>query len=373
MRQSGVAQDVIEPARAADPGPAASDTPAASPTPASAAPRQRFYALDALRGLAIGLMVFVNLAGNHALPPTFEHSEWHGLTLADTVFPGFMVAMGTALPYATRAGWRRVVGRAILLVLIGSALVSYESSEPFDLTVGVLQMIGVAYLLTWFVTRLPRVAQSPVVALLLIGVTAAYLWYPVPPLGGGSFEPAMNVGDWFDAQIGFAPAPENPHAWLPGVGSVFIGVLAGRISREHTGWRRVARLGALGGATLLAGLLLGTVVPINKYLWTSSFVLVTGGIAVLALLVLALVTPPRSKGGPVRPLVVLGGHAIVVYAFSETVVARARAEWLWPTWEPVVTERWGEVAAGAAFPLGAVLACLLLAWAMELLDIHVRL
>lgn len=333
----------------------------------------RFYPLDALRGLAIALMVFVNWAGNWSLPPAFGHSDWHGLTLADTVFPGFLVAMGTAMPYASRTGWRRAFGRAALLYLIGCALVSYKYSEPFDLSVGVLQLTAAAYLVTWLIMRLPRLAQLPVVAALLTAITAAYLWFPVPGVGAGSFEEGANVGEWFDSLLGLEPHPENPHAWLPAVGSVFIGVLAGRICREHTGRRRLGLLLVLGSVTLGLGLALSVVVPVNKHLWTSSFVLVTGGIAVLTLVVLALLIPASSRGGVFRPLVILGGHAIVVYAFSETVVGRARDEWLWPTWEPIITENWGEVAAGAAFPAAAVLVCLLLAWAMERLNIHIRL
>lgn len=348
----------------------------AIPPPEAAAARpvsERFYALDALRGLAIALMVFVNWAGNWSLPTMFHHSEWAGLTLADTVFPGFLVAMGTAMPYATRTGWRRAFGRAIMLVLIGSALVSFKYRIPFELRVGVLQLIGVAYLLTWLVTRLPRRAQLPVVLALLAAVTVLYLRYPVPGVAAGSFEPGANLGEWFDATLGMERHPENPHAWLPAVGSVFIGVMAGHISRENSGWRRLGLLTALGVGTLALGLLLSPIVPVIKFLWTPSFLLVNGGIAVLMLVLLALAIPAGSRGFLLRPLVILGGHAIVVYAFSETIVARLHDEWLWPRWEPVVTARWGEVAAGFAFPIAAVLACLLLAWVMERLRIRVRL
>ncbi len=103
-------------------GPARPD--AASPTDAasSATPQAtlakppRFYALDAFRGLTIALMVFVNWPGNWYLPGAFGHSEWSGLTLADTVFPGFLVAMGTAMPYATRTRWRNALGRTFKLL-----------------------------------------------------------------------------------------------------------------------------------------------------------------------------------------------------------------------------------------------------------------
>lgn len=343
----------------------------AEPTEAAAVD-SRFYALDALRGVAIALMIFVNWAGNYELPPAFGHSEWHGITLADTVFPGFLVAMGTAMPYARRTGWRRAFGRAAMLYLIGSALVSFKYDIPFQLSVGVLQLIGVTYLVSWMILKTPRVAQLVIVVGLVVGVTLAYLWPPMSGVAAG-FEPETNAGEWFDAMLGMSPHPENPHAWIPAVGSVFIGVLAGRISQESTGRRRLVRLAILGAVTLGLGLLISPVVPPNKYLWTASFILITGGIAILALVVLALLIPSSSRGGPLRPFVILGGHAIVVYAFSETVIGRAHGEWIWPELEPVVTERWGEVAAGAAFPLAAVVVSLLLAWVMERFDIRIRL
>ena len=349
-----------------DPGTQA-DAPAPKPK------RERFYALDALRGLAIALMIFVNLAGNWSLPPTFAHSDWVGVTLADTVFPAFLEAMGTAMPYGSRTGWRRAFGRAAMLFLVGSALVSFRYGLPFGLTMGVLQLIGATYLLTWLVMRLPRVAQTPVVAAIGIGVIAAYLFFPVPGVGAGSFEPDANLGDWFDAWLGLETHPEGPHAWLPATITVYLGVLAGHISREHTGRPRLIRLAALGGGSLALGLALSPVVPVIKHLWTPTFALVTGGIALLALVLLALCIPAGSRGGVFRPLVILGGHALVAYAFAETVLARMRDDWPWPDWEPIVTERWGELTAGVLFPLAAVLTCLLLAWVMERLDIHIRL
>lgn len=346
-----------------------------SPTRRRAAvpPPERFYALDALRGLAIGLMVFVNWAGNSSLPSAFGHSAWHGITLADVVFPGFLVAMGTAMPFSRRTGWRRAVGRAALLYLIGSALVSFKLGTPFQLSVGVLQLIGVTYLVTWLILRAPRSAQAPIVASILVLVTALYLWAPLPGVTPGSFEPGTNVGEWLDAALGMRPHPENPHAWLPAVGSVFLGVLAGQVSRESSGRGRIVQLTGLGAASLAVGVLLSPLVPVNKFLWTPTFVLVTGGLTILALVALALVIPAGSRGGPVRPLVILGGHAIVVYAFSETIIGRAHGVWIWPRLEPEISARWGELTAGFAFPLAAVALCLLLAWAMERLNIRIRL
>jgi len=363
------------------PGPTRSEAGNPSVTSASATPQgspakpPRFYALDAFRGLTIALMVFVNWPGNWYLPEAFGHSEWSGLTLADTVFPGFLVAMGTAMPYATRTSWRSAWGRTFKLFMLGCVLVSYKYMVPMDIyPAGILQMTAVAYLLVWLVTRTPRYVQWAIMAVFFLGITAAWLWYSPPGLPAGSFTQDANLADWFDTTVlGIGPNPENPHGWIQAASSVYIGYLAGEISRATSGLRRIGWLATLGAGTLVLGVVLAVVIPLNKYLWTPSFVLVTGGIAVLELVLLALIIPASSKGGLLRPLVVLGGHAIVVYAFSETIVGRAHNVWLWPYWEPLVTERFGELFAGALFPAVAVLSCFALAYAMEKLNIHVRL
>ncbi len=364
----------FHPARAEAAPPPEPAAPATDVQAVAGAKPPRFYALDAMRGFTIGLMVFVNWAGNWYLPAAFGHSEWDGLTLADTVFPAFLVAMGTAMPYATRTSWRSALGRTFKLFMLGCVLVSYKFMVPMDIyPAGILQMTAIAYLLVWLVTRLPNYAHWTIMGVFFLGITAAWLWFSPQGLPAGSFDEGANLADWFDGVLGIGPNPENPHGWIQAASSVYIGYLAGSISRAMTGLRRIGWLAILGACTLVLGIMLGTVIPFNKYLWTPSFVLVTGGIAVLELVVLALIIPPKSKGGPLRPLVVLGGHAIVVYAFSETIIGRARDVWIWPYWEPIVVERFGEVFAGALFPALGVLACFVLAYVMEKLNIHVRL
>ena len=332
---------------------------------------QRFLALDALRGLAILLMIVVNWPGNYELPSQFAHADWNGLTMTDVVFPAFLVAMGASLTYSGRVGWRRALGRCAMLYLIGCALVSFKYEQPFDLSVGVLQLTAAAYLLTWLLTRLPRVSQAPLVGLMLVGVAAAYLFVSAPGVDAGQFIQDRTIGEWFDHWLGLPPHPENPHAWLPAVGSVFLGVLAGRIVHENERRPALLRLLLLGGGALVVGLLASPVVPLNKHLWTPTFVLVTGGISLLLLVVLDLLVPRRSKGGPLRPLVVAGGQPIIVYAFSETVVGRFHEKW-WPDIEPGVTERWGPIVGGLSFPLAFVVIAIVIAWILEKAKIRIR-
>lgn len=335
-------------------------------------PSRRVYSLDALRGLAIALMIFVNWQGNEAMTDQLEHVEWDGLRIADLAYPTFMVAIGVSMPFATRTGWRHAWGRAIMLYLIGSALVSFKFGTPFALTPGVLQMAGMAYLIAWYVLLLPRKAQAPVMAGLLALTGAAYLWLERPGVVPGSFEPGTTIGEWFDTWLGMWPHNENPHAWIPAAASVFVGVLAGRICQERTGWARRGRLAALGAGLLAAGALVSLVIPVIKVLWTPSFVLVTGGIAILVLVVLDMLIPPRSKGGLLRPLVLVGGHPLVVYAFTETLVGWLLSIWYWPSVEPGLVEEHGALFAAVAFPLGAFAAGVVLAWVMERANIHIR-
>lgn len=357
-----------------DPGPADAEPQAELPAVSTPARPARFWALDAVRGLSIVMMIMVNWPGNDSLPAPFHHTEWSGLSLADCVFPAFLACMGAAMPLATRTGWRRAFGRAIMLYLIGAALVSFRDESQFDMGVGVLQLTAVAYLLTWLILQLPPMAERAVVALILVAVTLAYLYASPDGVVAGSFEQGTTIGEWLDYHLGFDAHPENPHAVLPAVLTVYAGVLAGRVIKGTAGARRLIHLALLGGAVLAAGGVLSLIVPVNKYLWTPSFALVTGGLTILAIAAAALLVPPGSKGGPLlRPFVLVGGHAIVVYAFSEAIVSRSLRQWIWPDLDPIVTERWGESWAALMFPLAAVLTAILLAWVMERLNIHVRL
>jgi predicted acyltransferase len=158
----------------------------------------------------------------------------------------------------------------------------------------------------------------------------------------GGAEPDWSWAHTVDAALGLPFSAEAPHGYLASAVTVFLGVLAGRALQSGTGRATLVRLTAGGTALLAAGLALAPVVPLNKRLWSPSFVLVTGGIALLALALLHWLVDKRGVVRPFRPFEVLGLNAIVAFVFSE-VVFRAV---LSPTVQPAV-DGWVSSVAGA--------------------------
>ncbi|MEO6715382.1 MAG: heparan-alpha-glucosaminide N-acetyltransferase domain-containing protein [Mycobacteriales bacterium] len=281
--------------------------------PATSPRRSRLLAVDALRGLAVVGMLLVNNTGLPASTPAeLAHSDWHGLTIADLVFPLFLFVVGVAVPLAkTPASLRSVLRRSALLFVIGSLLVSAKHAH-FGPSTGVLQHIAGAYLLCWLLLRLPRRWQ-PVVAIGLLGaVWAAYAMW------GGGYEPTQNVAARVDEALLGRFSAEQPHNLPTSMVSVWFGVLAGRALVEHRdAEHRLARLLLLASSTLVAGLALVLAgVPLNKPLWTPSYVLITAGIGTTLLAAAHQVVDRWGARAPARPLVVLGANAIAVYVVT---------------------------------------------------------
>ena len=317
----------------------------------------RVAALDLLRGAAVAGMILVTSPGDwnyrHAW---LTHAGWNGWTLADMVFPTFLFAVGMALALAyPRASGRdpsrlrigaRVVRRAAVLVAIGlvlNALVALATSDLAHVRLpGVLQRIGVAWALA-ATLLLATAAGSPrtglrlnpravciAVVLLLVGYTAALFWIPLPASAAGRLDPAGSVPAYLDrllfgvrhlwpygtdAEGRVVYDPEGLLSTLPATANVLLGVLAA------WQWRQAPALALrrifLGGVLLfVAGLLLDHWLPINKRLWTASFVLLSGGFSAMSLVLLA--RPARSAAAArlLWPLRVLGGNAILAFVLS---------------------------------------------------------
>lgn len=316
---------------------------------------QRLLALDAVRGLAVVGMLLVNNSGDRsATPVELAHSYWHGLTVADLVFPLFLFVVGAAMPLAKTTGsLRSVLRRSALLFVIGSLLVSAKHGHLAPST-GVLQHIAGAYLLCWLLVQLPRRWQ-PVVAIgVLAGVWLAYeVW-------GGGYGQSSNVAAHVDKAIVGQFSAEQPHNLPTSMVSVWFGVLAGRALVEHQDEeRRLARLLLLAASTMAAGLALVLAgMPLNKHLWTPSYTLVTAGIGATVLALAYQLVDRLGWRRPARPLVVLGANAIAVYVATSLV-----AVLLLPRRAPVIA--WLRWIGGPQFAAVAYAALFVVAgWAM---------
>ncbi len=325
-----------------------------------AAAPPRVLALDALRGLAVVVMLLVNNPGDResTLWP-LRHSEWAGLSPADLVFPVFLFAVGASLPFSTKAMTpRTALRRAGLLFLLGCALSSIKRGEPV-LTMGVLQHIAVAYLVGWAVTRLPRRWWAPAAIALLGAGWVVYELVGGPGVVPGSYVEATTPAGVLDTAVFGAPRAEGIISSLLSAVSVVAGAVMGAAVRDGLPAAQVRRRALLTAAACAsAGAVLALDVPVVKALWTPSYALL-GHAAACALLALLLTLPDRRQG----LLRTVGGNPLAVYVLA-TLATYTVLEWLRPAtvgflgqelpgW--LVSLAWALMAAGLGCAVAVVL------------------
>lgn len=264
-----------------------------------------------------------------------RHDSWHGLTIADVVFPLFLVVMGAGMaqwlrPPLTASKMRRLVGRSLALIAIGVVVFGWwgEGGGLDSLRVpGVLQRIGIAGLLAG--VAVAGLRRWWAVALLAGGLLVAYGWFlesatvagcrgvDVPSCTAAGQVDAAVFGAshmYRDGEAGYDP--EGLASTASAVASVLLGWLAGDLLRR----RRIASLGLLGLACGVVGIVWSGALDVNKRMWTPSFTLVTAAISIALLLVAhAAVDRNRLGSGLASPLVALGRNALLVYVGQHVV------------------------------------------------------
>ncbi|RYY90494.1 MAG: DUF1624 domain-containing protein [Chitinophagaceae bacterium] len=337
----------------------------------------RFYALDVFRGATVALMILVNNPGSwgHIYGP-LEHAEWHGLTPTDLVFPFFLFAVGNAMafvmPRFAAAGdgafWRKVLKRSALIFAIGLFLnwwpfvrwqgdsllangwtwwapalenvagIKQNGQQLFGIRVlGVLQRIAICYLAASVIIYYckPRGALFTGLFLLLAYWALCFCLgdYTMPGFFGNAIDAALlrvphmyNRETWEGVPQVFDP--EGLVSTLPAITQVIFGYLVGdyilRNSQQadptdpQSGlYRTLTGLFVTAVGLLLAGYIWQLVFPVNKRIWTSSYVVVTTGMAILVLCTLLYAIELRSvRGGWTRFFDVFGKNALFVFALS---------------------------------------------------------
>jgi predicted acyltransferase len=286
----------------------------ATATPAPSAPAEvgrRVVALDAVRGLAVVVLLTAMHPGpREAFPYHYRHPEWHGLSFIDLFFPVFLFAVGASIPFSSRGERAGAVAwRAAKLFLVGVGLALVTKRELR--VAGVLQHIAFAYLLAWLVLRLPRWAQAAVFAGGLLATWAAFVAFadgPDPWAMTGGY--AHEVNGWLFGAFRTEGIPQSALSAL----NVLVGAWCGQLVRRVDDPRTMVRRAAAGAAVLVvAGLALTEWVPLNKKLWTPSYVLVTAGASVAVFAAFAWLSEVRGRRAWAQPLVELGSNAIGVY------------------------------------------------------------
>ena len=300
----------------------------------------RLSSLDVFRGLTVMGMVVVNNPGDwgHIYPP-LEHAAWHGCTPTDLVFPFFLFIVGVSLVYALAGvkqrgepqgpALKQVLKRAAVLFGLGLLTSLYPR---FDFSVvrimGVLQRIALVYLgCSIIYLKTNWRTQLGLLIIFLLGYAALLQLVPVPGTGPANLEPTTNLGAWLDRTL-LTEAhlwkqsrtwdPEGLLGTLPALGTGLLGGLAAQWLRRPAlaAPAKVRGLLAAGAAGVLLGLLWNTWFPINKALWTSSYVLFTGGLALLVLAGLYWLCDVRGYRRWAAPAVAFGVNAIAAFVGS---------------------------------------------------------
>ena len=323
------------------------ESPLADSSAAIKAPR-RLLSLDVLRGITIAFMIMVNNNGGPGSWRFMNHAAWNGLTPTDLVFPTFLFVVGVSVVFAFDARLARgasrssiawhTVRRAVILFLLGIVVNSFPFfTLPHMRFYGVLQRIAVCFLVVGLFYLWDRRAWTKLVALgvALIGYWVLLRWAPVPGAGlpGRDFpfmDPSMNLTSWLDrclmphhlyleAPLYNVRDPEGLLSDLPAIGTALIGVLTGLWLRtEKLVATKTRGLAIAALVSLALGYLWSIWFPINKNLWTSSYVLVAAGysLALFSLVHWAIEQKGWRRSGT-WVWMVFGANAIVAYLVSE--------------------------------------------------------
>lgn len=308
--------------------------------------KQRLLSLDVFRGATVAAMILVNNPGSWSnIYPPLAHASWHGCTPTDLIFPFFLFIVGVSIAYAMgskkldptthKSTLIKASKRALTLFGLGLFLSLFPKvfTNPIEAfsTVripGVLQRIGVVFIISALIFL--KNSEKNILKI-LVGLLVAYwammTFIPVPGVGYANLEKETNLGAWFDRLV-LTEAhlwksaktwdPEGILSTIPAISSCLFGVLVGVYLRRKDiiDSVKVSWLFSIGILALLAGLVWDLQFPINKSLWTSSFVLYTGGWATILLSLTYWLIDINGYKKFTKPFVVYGVNAITVFFLS---------------------------------------------------------
>ena len=303
---------------------------------------ERLLALDAFRGMTIAGMLLVNNPGTwSAIYPPLEHAPWHGWTPTDLIFPFFVFIVGITTHISLTARERQgvsssavtaqILRRGALIILLGLLLQAFPFFPLTRLTglrfPGVLQRIGVCYIAAALIAR-GRSSRdvAGITALLLLVYWGLQALVAPPGVPSPTIDvPENTLSAWLDRIIFGRHLWQQSRTWdpegllstLPAIGTCLLGVLAGRrLSGPEPLPDRLNTLFAAGAVGMVAGLIWNWVFPINKNLWTSSYVIFTAGMASVTIAACIWLIDVRRMTFWTKPFVVFGMNPIVAFVGS---------------------------------------------------------
>lgn len=307
--------------------------------------QERLHSLDVFRGATVVSMIIVNNPGSwESVYPPLLHAEWNGCTPTDLIFPFFLFIVGVSIHFAyqrkkteglTKGNLLKIGKRAALIFLFGMLLAWF--TLPLERMVdlerlttlripGVLQRISVVFFfcsLIYFKTS--WLGQIRIAAFLLLLYYLMMTLVPVPDFGPANLEPGTNLGAWLDRLLlgnhlwaqSKTWDPEGVLSTMPAICTGLLGVLTGQLLTEiKNPPERVSWLFFIGGVLILSGLIWDIAFPINKALWTSSYVLYAGGLAMQALAACHWLIDINNRQSWIKPFLYFGMNAIFAFVAS---------------------------------------------------------
>lgn len=335
---------------------------------------ERLLSLDVFRGMTVAGMLLVNNPGSwSAIYPPLQHASWHGWTPTDLIFPFFLFIVGITTELSLRARrargdddraiLRQILKRGALIFLFGFLLSGFpfftwppalEGASMGERVVhrlehwrvmGVLQRIGLAYLIGGLLTWRTTVRQQwGLLVALLLGYWALMTLVPVPDTGvPGRFvldKPDQLLSAWLDRTLlgpdhlwvgGKTWDPEGLLSTLPAVGTMLCGTFAGKWIGEHARalTDRLAGLFAVGALAMMVGSMWHWVFPINKSIWSSSYVVFTAGVGAVSLATCMWIIDVQHWRRWAGPFVVYGVNPMLAFLGSGLMARGLASLWTW--------------------------------------------
>jgi predicted acyltransferase len=361
--------------------------------------KKRYLSLDVFRGLDIALMIIVNSPGKEAT--TFApllHAKWHGFTLTDLVFPTFLFIVGNSMSFSmplyetlsNKIFFSKVIKRTLIIFLLGFLMYwfpFFDSSglKPLSDTriFGVLQRIALCYCFASVVLRFFNTKGVVIFSVLaLLTYQAALITFGDLTLAGNA---VLKLDAWLIGEShmyhgnGIAFDPEGLLSTLPAIVNIIGGYLAGSfLQKKGQNYKTIARMTVLGGILIVLALGWDLFFPINKKLWTSSFVLLTIGLDLMVLSVLVYVLDILKKTKWASFFEIFGKNPLFIYLLSEllvitlyqfTIKGNSAYDWIADT---LFISWLGGYLGSFAFALSIMLSCWIVGFFLNKKKIYIK-
>lgn len=308
--------------------------------------KQRILSVDIFRGITIAAMIMVNNPGTWgAMYGPLKHSHWHGVTPTDLIFPFFLFIVGMSISFAysgkkkniiTKNVYLKITSRSVKLIVLGLILAGFTLHFPFfkDLSTlrlpGVLQRIGIVFFFSAIMfLHLNWKSLLAVFTTILISYWALLTQVPIDgaaPL----LTKSSNLASVVDLKVLTVNHmwksnydPEGILSTIPSIATTIFGILVGLIviSTKKTHFQKITYFISIGVITLIIGYIWNIYFPANKALWTSSFVMITGGWATIIFALIYYLSDVNGLSSWGKPAIIFGSNAITVF-FLSGIIAR---------------------------------------------------